>query len=604
MQTNASKEKTSILPFIFKVASPFKFHILGQLIIAVIWAIDLSFRPYLVKVILNRTTYLDPEQAIDSLLPPVALYVFMSALIVTVFRFYDWLFTKFRPALRAHITSHSMSHILNQSHSYYQNNFAGSIANKINDISNGVIEIIHIFVDRFFSNALGLIIAAYTIGQVETKFASALIIWVVLIITVTLSASKKFIETSDAAAEAKSKFTGQIVDVVSNIMSVRLFSGKIFEQTFLKKTMSNFIQAVQRRDILFLKIDFFQGITFVALQALCLWWLILGIKQGNITAGDFALILNINTSIVGALWALTYDIRNCGEAIGNVKQGLRTIMAPIEIPDSYEAKRLKVTKGEINFENIVFHYKNDSPLFDNLSVTIKPKQKVGLVGFSGSGKTTFVNLILRLFNINVGTIFIDGQDIRHVSQDSLRQAISMIPQDSSLFHRSLLENIRYGRLDATDEEVIEAAKKAHAHDFIMDQPEGYDSLVGERGIKLSGGQRQRIAIARAILKNAPILILDEATSALDSITEHKIQESIEDLMQGKTTLIIAHRLSTLLQMDRIIVFDEGRIVEDGSHEELLTREGLYKTLWEAQVGGFLPQKKTNLGLSSQLDTSE
>jgi ATP-binding cassette subfamily B protein len=266
-------------------------------------------------------------------------------------------------------------------------------------------------------------------------------------------------------------------------------------------------------------------------------------------------------------------------------------MLPLEIVDKPNATILNCTHGKIRFDKIKFHYKGTAPLFQNKSIEIKAGQKVGLVGYSGGGKSTFVNLILRLYDITDGAILIDGQDIRDVTQDSLRTSIALIPQDPSLFHRSLMENIRYGRIDATDEEVILAAKKAHAHEFIEKLSQSYDSLVGERGVKLSGGQRQRIAIARAILKNAPILILDEATSQLDSVTESSIQESLWELMQNKTTLVIAHRLSTLLHMDRIIVFDKGVIVEDGTHAELLTNNGLYRTLWKAQVGGFLPDKK-------------
>jgi ATP-binding cassette subfamily B protein len=265
---------------------------------------------------------------------------------------------------------------------------------------------------------------------------------------------------------------------------------------------------------------------------------------------------------------------------------------PLDLTDATDAKDIHIIKGEIQFDHVSFTYKNTKTLFKDKSVTISPGQKVGLVGYSGGGKTTFVNLILRLYDVDNGCIQIDGQDIATVTQDSLRAHIGMIPQDSSLFHRSLMENIRYGRTDATDDEVIEAAKRAHAHEFIEQLPEGYASLVGERGIKLSGGQRQRIAIARAMLKNAPILILDEATSALDSVTEHVIQVAITDLMQGKTSLVIAHRLSTLLHMDRILVFDKGKIVEDGTHSELLAKAGLYKTLWDAQVGGFLGDGET------------
>jgi ATP-binding cassette subfamily B protein len=240
---------------------------------------------------------------------------------------------------------------------------------------------------------------------------------------------------------------------------------------------------------------------------------------------------------------------------------------------------------------LCFTYHEGLQVFEHLSVTIEPKQQVGLVGFSGSGKSTFVNLMLRLFEPQSGVISIDGQDILGVTQDSLRESISMIPQDPQLFHRSLMENIRYGRLDASDDEVIEAAKKAHAHEFILQTEKKYESLVGERGVKLSGGQRQRIAIARAILKDSPILILDEATSALDSVTEKKIQQGLDNLMKGRTVVVVAHRLSTISHMDRILVFDQGKIIEDDSHQQLLLRNGHYAHLWNMQAGGFLPEKE-------------
>jgi ATP-binding cassette subfamily B protein len=277
------------------------------------------------------------------------------------------------------------------------------------------------------------------------------------------------------------------------------------------------------------------------------------------------------------------------EYLGNISDGVRIFVTPHEIVDQPDAPPLQVDQGRISFRAVSFTYPEGLPVFRHLDVEIQPRQHVGLVGFSGSGKSTFVNLILRLFEPGDGQIEIDGQDILGVTQDSLRENISMIPQDPQLFHRTLMENIRYGRLDATDDEVIAAAKAAHADEFIRQTEKGYDSLVGERGVKLSGGQRQRIAIARAILKDAPILILDEATSSLDSITEKHIQAGLEYLMQGKTVVVVAHRLSTIAHLDRILVFDQGQIVEDGSHAELLKRDGHYARLWNMQAGGFLPE---------------
>ena len=340
-----------------------------------------------------------------------------------------------------------------------------------------------------------------------------------------------------------------------------------------------------------MKIFAFQGISFVIYQAICLALLIIGFKHGTITPGDFALVLTINFSTIQILWSFSRDLIKFSELFSYVTQGLNVILAPIEIQDKPNAQPLVVQNGEIIFDQVQFQYKDSELLFKNKSIIIQPGQKIGLVGYSGSGKSTLVNLILRLFDVTAGRITIDTQDLRDVTQNSLRESIGMIPQDPSLFHRTIMENIRYGKRDASDEQVVMAAQHAHAHEFIQALPEGYNAMVGERGVKLSGGQRQRIAIARAFLKNAPILILDEATSQLDSVTESYIQKSLWQLMQGKTTIVIAHRLSTLLEMDRILVFDNGRIVQDGTHPELLAQGGLYATLWNAQVGGFLPEKE-------------
>lgn len=309
--------------------------------------------------------------------------------------------------------------------------------------------------------------------------------------------------------------------------------------------------------------------------------------QGSITIGDFSLIVGLSISLGHQMWFTMEQVGVLNQAMGKCKQSLSALMVESEVKDISGASDLVVTKGRIAFESVQFHYKGNDLIFEDTSVVIEAGQKVGLVGCSGGGKSTFVNLILRLYDVTAGCIQIDGQAIQEVTQESLRTNIAMIPQDPSLFHRSILDNIRYGNTDATDEAVIEAAKKAHAHAFISQLPQTYDSLVGERGVSLSGGQRQRIAIARAILKDAPILILDEATSQLDSVTENEIQSSLKELMLGKTTIVIAHRLSTLLSMDRILVFDQGNIIEDGPHIDLIRKEGLYKKLWEAQIGGFL-----------------
>lgn len=582
----------SLFLFIMNVIKPFKWFVVCQFMVAVIWAIEMSLRPYLIKVILNKIPNILPSQAFAVLVPQAIFYIFISIVIVIAFRFYEWILLRFHPNLKKHIGVMLMERMMNHSQNFYQNHFSGSIANKINDVSTGIPNILNIFIDRFCSHILGILVAIYTVWLVDFKFAVCLIFWIIIFLTVSIKLSGKARTLAHEAAEVNSTVVGNIIDILSNIGSVRLFGSNIIEINYLNENYKESVKVEQIRDWYLIKMHTFQKSSFIVVQSICFWWLIKGIKNQTITAGDFTLILILNISILNCLNNLSSNVRGFAQSFGKVTQGLHTIYSILDIQDKEKAKDIVITKGEILFKEVQFYYIKSKPIFENKSIKIYSKQKLGLVGYSGSGKSTFINLILRLFDITQGQILIDNQDIRDVTQKSLREVIGVIPQDLSLFNRTLMENIRYGRANASDEEVIEAAKRANAHEFIVGLPEGYKTLIGERGVKLSGGERQRIAIARVILKDAPILILDEATSQLDSLTEQLIQESLKDLMQKKTTIIIAHRLSTLLNMDRILVFDQGKIVQDGKHIDLMIEEGLYKTLWNTQVGGFLP-KTTN-----------
>lgn len=559
-----------------------------MIIVAIISAIDLSIRPYLLKIILDIASTEDTSNIVNDIFAPSALYVGFGFLISTAYRIYDYyVIIKMEPKMKFSVAEESFHNLLEKSHQFYLNNFSGSIANKVKDIVKSLPKIFEILINSFIFNGLSVIIAIFTLARINNIFGIFVFVWAAIFVVGSLVFVKYFIHLADNVAENSSTITGKIVDALSNILLVRLFSAKKYEQNYLRKSLNTLKNSEEKLGKAYFWMWFIYGYSFAITQLLNLYFLVKGRHEGWVTVGDFALVFMINGSIASFLWNVARDIADFSELFGKVSQALKCILAPVEVKDIENAQDLNVSKGEIVFENVDFHYKGPTPLFMNKSITIPAGQKVGLVGYSGGGKTTFANLILRLYDINSGRILIDGQDISKVTQASLRRAIGMIPQESTLFHRTLKENISYGVEDAGDNDIIEAAIKAHADQFIENLDEKYDTLVGERGVKLSGGQRQRISIARAALKNAPILILDEATSQLDSITEGLIQESIWHLMQGKTTLIIAHRLSTLLYMDRILVFDKGRIVEDGSHKDLIKQNGLYKTLWDSQVGGFL-----------------
>ena len=494
---------------------------------------------------------------------------------------------RIQPLLKNDITSYTFAYVCKQSHQFFQNNFAGKISSNINILSSSIEKALNEISGHIFRGLVlwvGALIAMYLVNP---QFFYGLLMWSLIFCSVSLLVSKKIISLADKYAEIESTVSGEIVDAVANAQNVRIFARSAYEKSYLSKSLQELKVKFRCKEGFTLKFNILQHLSITILLGFMLYTLIRFKALGSISAGDFVLILGLSVDVCWNVWWITEQAAFLNNAIGRSKQCLNSLFTPLEIKDKSKAAALKVTAGRIDFYNVHFRYPGAEPLFQNKSIVIEPGQKVGLVGYSGGGKTTFVNLIMRLYDITSGRIMIDGQNIKDVTQESLHNAIGMIPQDPSLFHRSLLDNIRYGNLEASEQEIIAAAKRAHAHEFIDELTEKYASLVGERGIKLSGGQRQRIAIARAMLKNAPILILDEATSQLDSVTEHKIQLALWDLMQGKTSIIIAHRLSTLLHMDRILVFARGKIVEDGTHESLLSMAGLYKTLWDAQVGGFI-----------------
>jgi ATP-binding cassette subfamily B protein len=375
------------------------------------------------------------------------------------------------------------------------------------------------------------------------------------------------------------------------MLNVKLFARRPFEARYLASFQDDEIAKAKKAmwQIEIMRIGL--GLNGLLLIFGMLFTLLYGWERQWVTLGDFTQVMMQAVWLLGWMWYITFQLTTFIRERGTVANALILIQQSHGLTDQSQAAPLNITRGEIQFDEVRFAYQKNRNVFNRLDLTIPGGQKIGLVGYSGAGKSTFVNLILRFYDIKSGRILIDRQNIAEVTQDSLRSQIAMIPQEPSLFHRSLMENIRYGRLGASDEEVIQASKLAHCHEFIEKLDEGYSALVGERGIKLSGGQRQRIAIARAMLKNAPILILDEATSSLDSVTEKLIQESLHLLMQGRTTIVVAHRLSTLSDLDRIIVFDKGMIVEDGTQEQLLNMNGHFAKLWAMQTEGFLPARE-------------
>ncbi|WP_299983659.1 ABC transporter ATP-binding protein [uncultured Ruegeria sp.] len=483
-------------------------------------------------------------------------------------------------------------HVLRQSVGWFENDFAGRIANRIMQTPPAAGEVVFQVFDAISFALAYMIGAAILLIAADARLLLPLLIWLVFYAALIAWTVKRVGPASQAASDARSTVTGRVVDSYTNIHSVKMFAHNTQELDYAREAIEETRRTFQTEMRIFTIMD----AVLVTLNGLLIvgvvGWAMLLWAQGSasvgVVAAATALTLRLNSMTGWIMWALTSFFRE----LGIVAEGMQTIAQPVGLLDAPDAKPLQLERGQIDIRDLSHHYGRETGGLDHVNLTIKPGEKIGLIGRSGAGKSTLVKLLLRFYDIEQGAILIDGQDIAKVTQDSLRCHIGMVQQDSALLHRSVRDNILYGRPDATEAQMIDAARQAEAHEFILDLQDpkgrtGYDAHVGERGVKLSGGQRQRITLARVILKDAPILLLDEATSALDSEVEASIQETLYGMMQGKSVIAIAHRLSTIAQMDRILVMDGGRIVEQGSHSDLLALGGLYAQFWARQSGGFL-----------------
>lgn len=553
--------------------------------------LDSLLWPFILRWVIDIFSQNEGNRALawESLQTPIIVSISLIVLIEINSRTMGFLMAKAIPALQADIRMAMFDHVQRHSPHYFNERFAGSLANKITDMTTQVESILQQLFWPIISSIVTSLLGALFLWFVNPILSGILLSWVIIHLGICLMFSKKCDLYEHRHGEARSTLLGKIVDSLTNYFAVNLF----YRFRYEKKALVPFQKEEEETNIFARRYVekmrsvtsfFYATICFLGINGFVIYlWL-----HYQISTGEVAQVFGTMWNIAAIMWAVGGALPLFFQSLGIAKQAYSVMLDSQDMGDKPDAKELKIGSGEIDFENVTFHY-GEKKLFSNKHVNIRGGEKVGLVGFTGAGKSTFISLILRFFPLHSGKIIIDGQEIADVTLESLRRQIALIPQDPILFHRTVRENISYGKPEATEAEIEAAAKMAHCDEFIRNIPAGYEAKVGERGTKLSGGEKQRIAIARAILVNAPILFLDEATSSLDSVTEKYIQDSLEKLMQGRTTIVIAHRLSTLSRMDRILVFDKGKIVEEGTHGDLMSMKGLYARMWNMQVGGFLPE---------------
>ena len=593
----APKLPNRLFPFALHFIRQFRWGCLGLLVFPVLGRLVFASIAYAIKRLTDTVLAMhDPAAQAGELIAPFALFV---ALVIARFAMDGamW-FSSYhtRSPMLVRIKEEVFAYAQRLSSAYFENTLSGKIAHRAVMLPDQMLALFDMMAFDFVPGACFFVFVAVYFGVASPFFCAAAIAAIVVYFSVSVLVGRECTRRAIANNEARAAVTGRIVDVLSNIRNVFFFANQPLEDQELKhytgeerdRRRASYLAVVRLRSVQYV-MDIAMWFVFVG-GALYAW------VHRLIGAGDFVMITSLTSSVLQTAYNLGQRIPDFYDQLGSARESIDTLIVPATVVDLPDAPALKVKCGTIHFERVAFSYEapsNDKAVrtrnvVKNFELTITAGQRVGLVGPSGAGKTTLMGLLLRMHDVVEGAIRIDGQDIREVTQQTLRQSIALIPQDTTLFHRSLLENIRYGRPGATDAEVEQAARRAYAHDFIAELDKGYRTLVGERGTKLSGGQRQRIAIARAILKDAPILLLDEATSALDSHSEQIIQAAMHEAMAGKTVIAIAHRLSTVMDLDRLIVLDRGSIVADGSHSELLRAGGLYAELWHRQSGGFNP----------------
>lgn len=587
MNTETHQVPTGPFKFLYQSSKPYKWPAFIALLSVTLASISGSLIPYILKRIV------DSVGSVSGVGPEDVWFWAFFYVCIGFFNAMSWRgsgFAGMRWATGVRATGREMltEYVTLHGHNFFSNRFAGAIGAKLKTASEGLKSMVESILWEWQGFIIKLFISFGLIFLTNAYIGWIFIVWLLFITPVNIMFVKKKIPLGMAGQESDTRLTARTVDVLTNINAVHDYARRPFEVDRLKESIDERRKAGMKNWTFsewMLTANSFLETIFVAMvifTTVYLW------DKGTITPGDIILIITLVVSLRSDLAHLGGRFNSSAEIISQLKEGLTDILRPHEIVDEKNAETLEISKGEIVFKDLTFGY-GDRPIFNHLDLTIKHGQRVGLVGKSGAGKSTLMKLLMRQFDPVGGVILIDGQDISKVKQESLRGSIAVVPQEPLLFHRSLEENIKYGSLSATNEEIVESAKHAQAHSFIESLPKKYETLVGERGIKLSGGERQRVAIARAFLKQAKILLLDEATSSLDSEGELLIREALDKLMEGKTVIAIAHRLSTLRAMDRILVMDGGRIVEDGTHNELLNSGGIYSELWSHQAGGFITE---------------
>jgi len=588
---------TSAFPFIFHFVRKQRLYFSVLILSFIIWAVSDAVFPYFLKRVIDTVAAWqgNREGVYTAVKTPLILLALFWVGAELAMRLQGVLQIYTFPRFRANIREAVFDYVKSHSHEFFSSQFSGSLAKKLADLPKSCQTIMEIICLQFATAATGALIVMVMMWFTRPVFSLILFAWLVFHLLLTTLFMRAGHPLWEIHSSAETTLSGNIVDIFTNMLSVRLFARGEHEANYLRRFQKD--EMIKARKAMWLSEIMRIGLGLNGLFLIfgMLFVLLHGWVKGWVTIGDFTQISMQSFWLLGWIWYITFQLSIFTREVGVTGDALSLVRKAHDLTDRKNSCPIMIRRGEIRFDDVSFAYQKNRPVFQNLSAIIHPGEKVGLVGSSGSGKTTFVNLLLRFYDVQEGQILIDGQVISDMQQDSLRSQIAMIPQDPALFNRTLMENIRYGRLGATDEEVAQASRLAHCHEFIEKMDNKYYSMVGERGLKLSGGQRQRIAIARAILKNAPILILDEATSALDSVTEKLIQESLHNLMQGRTAIVVAHRLSTLADMDRILVFHKGRIIEEGTHDELLALNGRFSELWNMQADGFLPDDEEDEG---------